>query len=67
MAKAAPEAAEASPQPIGLSPRATKAILDIGDLARDALRHSQSAAAPKAENAGAPSGVADLRESVASP
>ncbi len=67
VAKAAPEAAEASPQPIGLSPRATKAIVDIGDLARAALRHSQSAAAPKAENAGAPSGVADLRESVASP
>ena len=37
VAKAAPDAAEASPQPIGLSPRATKAILDIGDLAREAL------------------------------
>jgi penicillin-binding protein 1A len=67
VAKGAPEAAEASPQPIGLSPRATKAIVDIGDLARDALRNSQSAAAPKAGNAAAPSGVADLRESVASP
>ncbi len=67
VAKAAPETAEASPQPIGLSPRAANAILDIGDLAREALRNSQSAAAPKAENPGAPSGVADMRESVASP
>src|SRR5271165_3084290 len=40
VAKAAPAAAEAAPQPIGLSPRATKAILDIGDLAREALKSS---------------------------
>jgi penicillin-binding protein 1A len=67
VAKAAPEASEASPQPIALSPRATKAILDIGDLAREALRSNQSAAAPEAESAGAPGGVAAMREHNASP
>ena len=67
VAKAAPDASEASPQPIALSPRATKAILDIGDLAREALRSNQSAAAPEAESAGAPGGVAAMREHNASP
>ena len=67
VAKAAPEAAEASPEPIGLSPRATRAILDIGDLAREALKSSQTSAAPEAERAAVPGGVAVNREGVASP
>jgi penicillin-binding protein 1A len=67
VAKAAPEAGEPSPEPIGLSPRATRAILDIGDLAREALKSSQTSAAPEAERAAVPGGVAVNREGVASP
>jgi penicillin-binding protein 1A len=67
VAKAAPAAAEPSPQLIGLSPRATKAILDIGDLAREALKSGQTSAASEAERAPAQSGVVDRRASVVSP
>ena len=47
-AKAA-QSAEASPPPIGLSPRATKAILDIGDLAPRGVESGQTSAAPQAD------------------
>src|SRR5208337_2632402 len=56
-AKAAQPSVEASQPPIGLSPRATRAILDIGDLAREALI-GRTSAAPQG-----PSGVAAMRES----
>ncbi len=61
-AKAAPE--PASPPPIGLSARATKAILDIGDLAREALKRIQTSQRNSAPDA---SGVAAMRASLASP
>ena len=61
-AKAAPE--PASPPPIGLSPRATKAILDIGDLAREALKRIQTSQRDVAPDA---SGVAAMRASLAAP
>jgi len=44
--KAAP--AGASPQRIGLSPSATKAIRDIGDLAQEALKNEPTSSAPEA-------------------
>ncbi|HTR11929.1 MAG TPA: transglycosylase domain-containing protein [Roseiarcus sp.] len=44
--KAAP--AGASPQRIGLSPSATKAIRDIGDLAQEALKNEPASSAPEA-------------------
>ena len=61
-AKTAQRSAEASLPPLGLSPRATKAILDIGDLAREALI-GRTSAGPQAEPQGGPSGVAAMRES----
>src|SRR5271166_6305345 len=67
VAKGAQESAEAAPQPIGLSPRATKAILDIGDLAREALKSGQTSAAPQAENDPTPRGVAEVHGGAASP
>ncbi len=45
-AKAAPNAVDASPQVIGFSPRATKALLEIGDLAKEALDNGRMSAAP---------------------
>jgi len=65
-AKAAQPSVEASQPPIGLSPRATKAILDIGDLARQALGGRMSAA-PQAEPEADPSGLAAMRASVGAP
>jgi hypothetical protein len=58
VAQAAPDAAQATPQPIGLSPRATRAILDIGNLTREALKSSRTSAAPEAERDAPPTGVA---------
>ena len=66
VAKAAQDAGEAQPQPIGLSPRATKAILDIGDLAREALKSGRMSAAPEA-GAAEPGSLAALRQRAASP
>jgi penicillin-binding protein 1A len=65
-AKAAQPSVEASQPPIGLSPRATRAILDIGDLARQALGGRMSAA-PQAEPEADPSGLAAMRASVGAP
>jgi penicillin-binding protein 1A len=61
-AKAQPSV-EASQPSIGLSPRATRAILDIGDLAREALV-GRTSAAPQAEPDARPSGVAAIHGSV---
>ena len=47
-ANAANPTANASPPPIGLSAPATKAILDIGDLAREGLRGGRTSQAPQA-------------------
>ena len=68
VAKAAPEAAERFPPPIGLSPRATRAILDIGDLAREALKSGQTSAAPRGRaRRPFPAASRVSREGVASP
>jgi penicillin-binding protein 1A len=70
VAKGAPEAAEGSPQLIGLSPRATRVILDIGDLAREALRSSRTAATQGDQSDPAThfvTGVAAMREGVPLP
>jgi len=64
---AATAAADVAPQLIGLSPRATKAILDIGDLARQALKSGQTSAAPEAEPGAAATGVAEMRGAAGSP
>ncbi len=66
-AKAAPAAADAAAQVIGLSPRATKAILDIGDLARATLKSGQTSATPEAEPGADSNGVAVMRRAVGSP
>ena len=50
-AKPGAQAAEAVPRQIGLAPRAARAILEIGDLARAARK--QSSAAPRDETADA--------------
>lgn len=65
-AKAAQPSVEASPPPIGLSPRATRAIFDIGDLAREALG-GRTSASPQAEPVASPSGVAQMRGTFISP
>jgi penicillin-binding protein 1A len=65
-AKATAEPTDAALLVSGLSPRSTKALLDIGDLARAALRRNQ-AAAGRAESAAAPGGVAAMPRSVDSP
>ena len=65
-AKAAQPSVEASLPPIGLSPRATRAILEIGGLAREALR-GRTAAPSQAEPDFRPSGVAAMRGSAGSP
>ncbi len=63
---AAAEAADPTPAPIGLSPSATKAILDIAALAREALQNSRTSAAPRPEPASAPDGEV-LRSALGSP
>ena len=59
--------AAAAPQVIGLSPQATRAILDIGDLARQASKSGQTSAAPQAEPGAAPTGVAEMHGAVNPP
>src|SRR5271157_2433081 len=66
-AKAAPAPVGESPQVIGLSPRATKAILNIGDLAREALGSGRMSAAPGAEPGTTSNGVAVVRRGAGSP
>ncbi len=60
-------AADAAPQVIGLSAQATRAILDIGDLARRASKSGQTSAAPQAEPGAAPTGVAEMHGAVNPP
>ncbi len=62
--KAADPAVDASPSPIGLSPRATRAILDIGALARAALMSGKASEAPEPEHT--PNGVPESTGSVGS-
>ncbi len=62
-----PGSAEASPPVVALSPRATKAILDIGDLARQAQKSSQALVVPAARPAEDAGGVSMMRAGVASP
>jgi penicillin-binding protein 1A len=59
-AKAAQPTQSASSPLIGLSPRATKAILEMGDLAREALKGGQAWAGPKTEPEASPSGLAAM-------
>ena len=61
-AKAAP--AGASPQRIGLSPSATRAIRDLGDLAQEALK-TAAASSPEAVGATGPANV--MRGAMAQP
>ena len=61
-AKAAP--AGASPQRIGLSPSATRAIRDLGDLAQEALK-TAAASSPEAGGATGPANV--MRGAMAQP
>jgi penicillin-binding protein 1A len=59
-AKAAqPTQNAASPQ-IGLSPRATKAIAEMGDLAREALKEGHASAEPETEPEAHPNGLASM-------
>jgi penicillin-binding protein 1A len=57
-AKAAQPTQNAPPQQMGLSQRATKAIGEMGDLAREALKGGQASAGPEAEPE--PSGLAAM-------
>jgi len=57
-AKAAPASGEATPPIVALSPRATKAIEEIGALARQAQRRGQAYAAPPERGAASAGGVA---------
>jgi penicillin-binding protein 1A len=65
-AKAPPEA-EASPPLVGLSPRATKAIQDIGDLAREALKRERTSQRNEPGDAPDAGSVTALRASSALP
>ena len=66
-AKAAPATDEASPPSAALSPQATKAILDIGELARQAQKSRQAAVGSPVRPAARAAGLAVVGESAASP
>src|SRR5260370_27439352 len=66
-AKAAPGSAEAPPPVVALSPRAIKASVDIGDLARQAQKNGHASAAPPAQPAGNAGRDTMVRERLASP
>ena len=68
-AKAASSAApaEPSPQPIGLSPRETKALLDIGELAEEMSKDNAKPALTPAPSETASGGVTMMRAAAPSP
>ncbi len=59
-AKAAQPTRNAPSPQIGLSPRATKAIAEMGDLAREALKEMHASAGPETEPEAHPSGLAAM-------
>ncbi len=65
--KATPGSDEASPPSVALSARATKAILDIGDLARQAQRSLQASAVGPARPARSAGGVTVVGAGASSP
>jgi penicillin-binding protein 1A len=65
---AKPAGEPAAPQVVGLTPRATKAILDLGDLAREALKSERTSEALQAEPAATGAGgIAVAPASVGAP
>jgi penicillin-binding protein 1A len=65
--KSAPANAEPAPPMVALSPRATKAIEEIGALARQAQRRGQASAAPSERGPASAGGVAIVGARATSP